>query len=189
MPRPNVQLIALYQKQARNYDRSGVRGLDTWRREAVRQLHLKRGNLVVDSGCGTSLNFPWLQEAVGPQGNILGGDLTNAMLEEARRRVVQAGWRNVELLQADATSYVFPTRVDGVLSTFAFSFFPEWLPGISARSAVGCVGHGLATHVALVVLLCAVLPARISLWYHRRADQTMSLAACLEHDASVSGRG
>ena len=57
MPEQNARLIALYQKQAKNYDQSGIHGLDTLRREAVKRLELKRGDLVVDIGCGTGLNF------------------------------------------------------------------------------------------------------------------------------------
>ena len=125
MSESNARLIALYQKQAKAYDQSGIHGLEPWRKEAVKQLHLKSGNLVVDLGCGTGLNFPWLQEAVGPQGRIIGVDLTDAMLEQARRRVAGAGWKNVELVQADAASYEFPAQVDGILSTFALTFIPQ----------------------------------------------------------------
>lgn len=70
------------------------------------------GDLVVDIGCGTGLNFPWLQEAVGPQGSIIGVDLTNAMLEQARLRVAKEGWKNIELVQADAASYAFPAQIE-----------------------------------------------------------------------------
>ena len=125
MPEHHESLIALYQKQANHYDQSGIHGLDPWRGEVVKRLHLKQGDLVVDIGCGTGLNFPWLQEAVGPQGCIIGVDLTDAMLDQARRRVAEAGWKNVELVQADAASYEFPAQVDGILSTFALTFLPQ----------------------------------------------------------------
>jgi len=125
VPEENARLIALYQKQAKDYDQSGIHGLDAFRGEAVKRLALKRGDLVVDIGCGTGLNFPWLQEAVGPQGRIIGVDLTDAMLEQARLRVAKAGWKNVELVQADAASYEFPAQVNGMLSTFALTFVPQ----------------------------------------------------------------
>jgi ubiquinone/menaquinone biosynthesis C-methylase UbiE len=125
MPEQNARLIALYRKQAKNYDQSGINGPDAWRKEAVKRLHLKHGDLVVDIGCGTGLNFSWLQEAVGPQGRIIGVDLTDAMLEQARLRVARENWKNVELVQADASSYEFPTQVDGILSTFALTFIPQ----------------------------------------------------------------
>ncbi|HEV2579597.1 MAG TPA: methyltransferase domain-containing protein [Ktedonobacteraceae bacterium] len=125
MPEENARLIALYQKQAKDYDQSGIHGLDAWRREAVKWLDLKQGDLVVDIGCGTGLNFALLQEAIGETGRIIGVDLTDAMLEQARLRVTAQGWKNVELVQADAASYEFPTQVDGVLSTFALTFVPH----------------------------------------------------------------
>src|SRR5215467_13151484 len=87
VPEENARLMALYQKQAKGYDQSGILGLDAFRREAVQRLELKRGDLVVDIGCGTGLNFALLQEAIGETGRIIGVDLTDAMLEQARRRV------------------------------------------------------------------------------------------------------
>jgi ubiquinone/menaquinone biosynthesis C-methylase UbiE len=86
---------------------------------------LKRGDLVVDIGCGTGLNFVPLQEAVGPEGKIIGVDLTDAMLDQARQRISEHGWKNVELVQSDAGHYTFPDHVDGIISVFALSFIPD----------------------------------------------------------------
>lgn len=159
VPEQNARLIALYQKQAKGYDQSGIHGLEPWRREAVKRLELKRGDLVVDIGCGTGLNFPWLQEAVGPQGRIIGVDLTEAMLERARRRVAKEGWKNVELVQADAACYEFPAQVNGILSTFALTFIPQ------AKLVIqnGC--RALAPGARWVVLDMA-WPRAWPLWFH-----------------------
>jgi len=159
VPEPNARLIALYQKQAKDYDQSGIHGLDAFRREAVKRLHLKHGDLVVDIGCGTGLNFPWLQEAVGPEGSIIGVDLTDAMLDQARRRVAKAGWENVELVQADATHYQFPAQVDGILSTLALTFVPDGARVIQN----GC--RALAPGRRWVVLDMA-WPAAWPVWLH-----------------------
>jgi ubiquinone/menaquinone biosynthesis C-methylase UbiE len=159
MPEENARLIALYQKQAKDYDQSGIHGLDALRREAVKRLDLKRGDLVVDIGCGTGLNFSCLQEAVGPQGRIIGVDLTDAMLEQARRRVTKEGWKNVELVQADAASYEFPAQVNGILSTFALTFIPQ------AKLVIqnGC--RALAPGARWVVLDMA-WPRVWPVWFH-----------------------
>lgn len=118
-------IIDIYRRQAKRYDASGIGSLEAWRKEAVKLLNLKRGDLVVDVGCGTGLNFAPLREAIGPEGRIIGVDLTDAMLDQARQRVAQHGWENVELVQSDAAHYEFPARVDGVISTFALTFIPD----------------------------------------------------------------
>jgi ubiquinone/menaquinone biosynthesis C-methylase UbiE len=45
---------------------------------------------------------------VGPEGRVVGVDLTDAMLAQARWRVERAGWRNVELVQSDAAVFSSP---------------------------------------------------------------------------------
>ena len=121
----HVRLLDSYRKQAKGYDQSGIAALDPWRLEAVKLLNLKRGELVIDIGCGTGLNFSWLQEVLGPEGKIIGVDLTDAMLDQARRRIAEQGWKNVDLVQCDAALYQFPSQVNGILSTFALTFIPE----------------------------------------------------------------
>lgn len=126
------KLIGIYRKRAKRYDLY-VRLLEligfrqwTYREKAVRALNPRRGDTVVEIGCGTGLNFPLLQEAVGPEGTIIGVDLTDAMLEQARRRVRERGWQNVRLVRSDAAAFEFPTGVDGIVLTFALTLVPEF---------------------------------------------------------------
>ena len=125
LPGDREHLVNIYRKRAKGYDSSGIRSLAAWRKEAAGALNLKRGDLVIDVGCGTGLNFALLQEAVGREGRIVGVDLTDAMLDQARRRVAAHGWKNVELVQSDAAQYEFPARVGGIISTFALTFIPD----------------------------------------------------------------
>jgi demethylmenaquinone methyltransferase/2-methoxy-6-polyprenyl-1,4-benzoquinol methylase len=120
-----TQIVDLYRKRAKGYDSSGIASLESWRKEAVKRLNLARGDLVVDIGCGTGLNFALLHEAIGAEGKIIGVDLTDAMLDQARQRAVEHGWKNVELVQSDAAQYQFPAQVDGIISTFALTFVPD----------------------------------------------------------------
>lgn len=53
-------------------------------------------------------------------------DLTDAMLDQAAERVTAHGWSNVELVKSDAANYVFPSKVGGILSTFALTLVPEF---------------------------------------------------------------
>ncbi len=109
---------------------------------AVSALRLRPGDTVVDIGCGTGLNFPYLIEAVGETGRLIGVDLTDAMLEKAENRVRQKRWRNVELVHSDAATYTFPAAPQGVASTFALTFIPEYEQVIkNAASALASGGR------------------------------------------------
>ncbi len=125
-------LIDIYRKRAKNYDLYAklfpLVGFRQWayREKAVQALHLQRGDTVVDIGCGTGLNFPLLQEAIGPEGTIIGVDLTDAMLAQAREQAQDKGWSNIELVQSDAAEFRFPTGVDGIISTYAITLVPEF---------------------------------------------------------------
>jgi ubiquinone/menaquinone biosynthesis C-methylase UbiE len=61
LPGNQAPIIDLYRQRAKGYDASGIRSLEPWRKEAVKLLHLERGDLVVDMGCGTGLNFALVQ--------------------------------------------------------------------------------------------------------------------------------
>jgi ubiquinone/menaquinone biosynthesis C-methylase UbiE len=158
--RTPAQIIDVYRQRATDYDASGISALDPWRRAAVALLQVQRGDLVVDIGCGTGLNFALLEEAVGPEGRIIGVDLTDAMLDQARRRIDAHGWNNIELVQCDATQYDFPPQVNGVISTFALTFVPD-----SAR-VIESGRRALAPGRRWVVLDMA-WPAGWPLWWRR----------------------
>lgn len=140
------ELIALYGKRAKRYDLTAnlyyLIGFREWayRKKAVSALRLKRGDVVVEIGCGTGLNFPLLEEAVGPEGKVIGVDMTDAMLSRARERVDAIGWSNVTLVRRDAAEYAFPEKVDGILSTFALTLVPDYDEVI--RRGAGALGPG-----------------------------------------------
>ena len=137
----------LYRKRARSYDLSlwffRLAGfhMDWYRRLTVDALSLKAGDTVVDLGCGTGLNFPYLEAAVGKEGRIIGVDLTDAMLIQAQKRVNVAGWQNVDLIQTDLAEYSFPNGIAGILSTFAITLVPEY-DGVICRGAEALEPNG-----------------------------------------------
>lgn len=144
------QLIDLYRLRAAWYDFSAnlyylIGFREAWyRKQAVAALGLWPGDTVVEVGCGTGLNFKYLREAVGEQGQIIGLDLTDAMLEHAERRIARKGWTNVMLVQCDAATYAFPFEVQGVLSTFALTLVPEYEEVIKRAADALATGGRLA---------------------------------------------
>jgi demethylmenaquinone methyltransferase/2-methoxy-6-polyprenyl-1,4-benzoquinol methylase len=124
-------LIEVYRKKAKRYDLTSrlypAPGYPQGgqRRRAVQALRLRPGDTVIDMACGTGLNFSLLQEAVGPEGRIVGVDLTDAMLDQARGRIETNSWSNISLVQADAAEFDFPAGIDAILSTYALTQVPE----------------------------------------------------------------
>ncbi len=122
----------LYRKRAKRYDLSvqiyPLFGFNVkkYRQDTISALALKPGDAVVELGCGTGLNFAYVQRVIGPGGKIIGVDLTDAMLDVARDRVARENWTNVELVQADLAEWQFPVGVSGVYSTFALTLVPEY---------------------------------------------------------------
>jgi ubiquinone/menaquinone biosynthesis C-methylase UbiE len=141
------RLIDTYRKKAKHYDITSrlypVPGYPhrAQRLRAVEALGLRAGDSVIDIACGTGLNFPLIEAAIGPRGRIIGVDLTDAMLARAQDRMAVNGWRNISLVQADATEFDFPAQVDAILSTYAMTQVPE-CAGVIARGAAALAGGG-----------------------------------------------
>ena len=58
--------------------------------------HLRPGEVVVDLGCGGGLDVFVASPAVGPEGRVIGIDMTPEMIERARRNAAKGGFSNVE---------------------------------------------------------------------------------------------
>src|SRR5580704_19675785 len=82
------------------------------RRKAVGKMALGRGDSVLEIGCGTGRNFPYLREAVGPEGRIYGVDISAGMLRKAEQLRDAKDWRNIALSECDAADYAAPMPLD-----------------------------------------------------------------------------
>ena len=145
--RTRERLIETYRKKAKHYDLTSrfypVPGYPQRRQRlrAVQALGLSPGDSVVDIACGTGLNFPLIEQVIGPDGRIVGVDLTDAMLAQAQDRIEKNGWSNISLVQADAADFDFPIEVDAILSTYALTQVPECAEVI-ANGAAALSGGG-----------------------------------------------
>ncbi|NUR25449.1 MAG: methyltransferase domain-containing protein [Catenulispora sp.] len=103
---------------------------------AIELLGLRAGDRVLVVGCGTGLDLPYLVDAVGPDGQIVGVDASAAMLRRAAAKVRRGGWGNVRLVHTDATEL---SDVDGlfdaVLFTYSLSVIENWRGAWDAASA------------------------------------------------------
>ncbi|MEK6937829.1 MAG: methyltransferase domain-containing protein [Nanoarchaeota archaeon] len=97
------------------------------RKQAVQRLGLRKGDTVLEVACGSGRNFPYLVEAVGPKGKIIGFDYSQDMLNAAKRLCQQKGWKNIKLIQGDAAKLkILHKNIAGVISVLGISAVPNW---------------------------------------------------------------
>ena len=103
-----------YREHARSYDlRTGVG--QTYRRAVVEALPVRRGQVVLDVGCGTGLCHDSLLDKVGPQGGVVGIEESPEMVAVARERIEQEGWGNVSVVQSSAEDAQIAETADAAL--------------------------------------------------------------------------
>ncbi|MBC7632894.1 methyltransferase domain-containing protein [Aeromicrobium sp.] len=115
------------------------------RLRAIEQLRLAEGDVVLDIGCGTGLNFAPLRERIASSGHIVGVDASESMLAQARRKIGPAG--GVTLVHADAgrlDELVADLTFDAVICTYALSIIPDWRAAWTAARAATRPGGRLA---------------------------------------------
>lgn len=138
-------VLRRYTKVAPNYDRvvslsarAVFYPLDRYRREAVEAMNLQAGDALLEIGCGTGLNFPYIEERIGARGRLIALDYTPAMLEQARKKAEERGWMNIEFVRGDAAevSKIVSRPVDAVLSTACLCIVPGWEKAIAGAASL-----------------------------------------------------
>ncbi|MER6459309.1 methyltransferase domain-containing protein [Streptomyces sp. NPDC001228] len=105
---------------------------------AVAELGLRPGDRVLDAGCGTGRALPPLRAAVGPSGQVLGMDLTPAMLQAAVRADRH---RDGTLVLADVAA--LPVRSESLDAVFAAGLIAHLpRPGRNLRELARAIRPG-----------------------------------------------
>ena len=103
-----------YYEHARSYNRdTGL--FQPYRQAVVEALPLKRGQLVLDVGCGTGLCCGLLRDKVGPGGTVIGIEESPEMAAVAREYIAHEGWRNVTVVQSPAEDARLEATADAAL--------------------------------------------------------------------------
>jgi SAM-dependent methyltransferase len=105
------------------------------------QSGIRKGQSVLEIGCGTGAATVPFAEAVGHQGRVVGADISEAMLAAARKRIAESGLANISLMQADAQVHRFERdRFDLIASRFGVMFFADPIAAFS--NLLSAARHG-----------------------------------------------
>ena len=103
-----------YGEHARSYNRD-TGAFQTYRRAVVEALPLRRGQVVLDVGCGTGLCCGLLRDKVGPRGAVVGIEESPEMVAVAREHIASKRWRNVTVVQSSAEEAQIALTADAAL--------------------------------------------------------------------------
>ena len=127
---------AFYDKISGAYDLLAERSEGPVRQTGLASMNLQPGERVLEIGFGTGHSLAQLAEAVGPEGKVVGIDLSEGMRARARERLEKQNLMGrVELSCGDATSLPYPGgSMDAVFMSFTLELFdtPE-IPKVLAE--------------------------------------------------------
>jgi len=87
---------------------------------------LRPGEVVVDLGSGAGFDAFLAARAVGPNGRVIGVDMTDAMLEKARENARKGGFTNVEFRKGTIEDLpIEDESVDVIISNCVINLSPE----------------------------------------------------------------
>jgi arsenite methyltransferase len=98
---------------------------------------LQPGERVVEVGSGAGIDSLIAAKMVGPNGQVIGVDMTPAMLQKARKSATEVGLGNVEFREGLAESLPVPDRwADVVISNGVLNLLPDKLVALQEMARV-----------------------------------------------------
>jgi ubiquinone/menaquinone biosynthesis C-methylase UbiE len=121
-------VVGVFSRAAPTYNAVGPRHFTYFARRLVEYVDVRPGDRVLDVATGTGEVLLATAERCGDSGQVVGIDLTVAMLERAAAAIRDQHLNNAELCQMDAEQLDFPDEsFDVALSAFGLSSFPNMM--------------------------------------------------------------
>ena len=112
---------------------------------------ISAGETVLEIGCGAGMDLLLAAKRTGPNGHAIGIDMTDAMVERARKSAAAAGLRQVDVRKGDAISLpIADGAIDVVSSNGVLNLVPEKERGF--REIVRVLKAGGRLHLADIAL-------------------------------------
>jgi arsenite methyltransferase len=139
-----------FNRAAKGYDDSRIVRSFQRRTQALilDELQIKKGMYILDLGCGTGWATLEIASRLEGTGRIIGLDLSEKMIEQAKRKLAGLRYDNVEFILHSASSMDYGEYFDYVLSTNAFHHFVDKREIFSrVRRALKCHGSFLVQDI------------------------------------------
>ena len=89
-------------------------------------IELKKGEVILDLGCGAGLDLYFYAKAVGEKGKVYGLDISEDMASKARRNMELAGIKNAEISVGESDNLSFNNNfLDVVASNGIYNLSPN----------------------------------------------------------------
>lgn len=129
--------IEYYDSFSNVYDLSANWYYKKARQYAIKELHIEKGQTILNVPCGTGVNFKYFNEYLNGSGLIIGIDLSSGMLEQAKKKIKKNNWTNIKIELNDATKIDSnwlknyskqnqPLEIDSIFFDLGLSGFPDW---------------------------------------------------------------
>jgi len=124
------RLESFYAGQAEAYDDFRKRLLHG-REDLYASLDMPEGGVWIDLGGGTGSNLECVGDRMAALKQAYLVDLTPSLVEVARKRVAARGWKNVTVVEGDATAWRPEEGLaDVVTFSYSLTMIPDWFKAI-----------------------------------------------------------
>jgi ubiquinone/menaquinone biosynthesis C-methylase UbiE len=122
-----------YDAAADSYDDPANTFWACFGQKTIERLDLRNGQHVLDVCCGSGASALPAGDKVGPDGSVLGIDLSEKLLALARAKAKEQSLRNVEFRAGDMLALDLPeAHFDAVVCVFGIFFVPDMAAAVRA---------------------------------------------------------
>jgi len=128
---------------------------------------INKGETVLDIGCGAGVDSLVAAKIVGPEGKVIGIDMTSEMLARSRENLREISLQNVSFQEASAENLPFPDEsFDVVISNGVFNLIPDKARALrEVFRVLKSSGRMMIADQILTGVLPADTKARIESWF------------------------
>ena len=125
--RQEEHVVKEFDRAAKGYDESRL--VKSYQRRTqtlvINKMQIEKGMNILDLGCGTGWGTIDIASRLEGTGKVIGLDLSEKMIEQAKQKLAEFHYDNVEFRVGSGSSLDYENYFDCVLSTNAFHHFDK----------------------------------------------------------------